>query len=236
MEKFKFGSSSKLIKLASYLGLKNKEVASADLPCGYTCPMAAMCKSFANPVTGKITDGRQSKIRCYGTSLEAAFTSLRLKNWHNFNLVRGLNSTDKIASVILDSIPDHLKVIRIHSFGDFFSQNYFDAWVKVAQERQDIIFFGYTKVLPYMRIAKPDNFSLVYSFGGLMDYDLKSEPAAYIVESVEQAQALGVAVSCVNHPADDFDFIRSQKSFALLLHGTQPKERQELEYAKIRVA
>jgi len=117
-----------------------------------------------------------------------------------------------------------LKIVRIHSFGDFFNKRYFQAWLNVAEKLPEITFFGYTKVLPYLNIDRPDNFSMVYSYGGKLDNKLKNEPVSYVVKSFLEAEKLGVEVSCQKNPADDYNFVREGRSFALLLHGTQPKK------------
>ena len=219
---FKLGFSSKLKKLAEFLGLRKNQVASADLPCGYTCPMADKCKSFSNPVTGKIHDAPTCEYRCYGASLESAFTPLRKLHWNNFDLVRIAKSSGAITDILLVAMVDTLKVMRIHSFGDFFTPEYFQAWVNVAEKFPKIDFFAYTKMLPYMSISRPDNFSMVYSYGGKLDHMRIDEPTAYVVKSVADAEVLGVPVSCQTHPTDDYNFVKAGKSFGLVLHGTQP--------------
>lgn len=215
-------SNSKMTKLAGMLGLKKSQVFSFDLPAGWTCPMADICLSKADKITGKITDGENSKFRCYAASIESAFTSARQSHWHNFELLKG-QSIEGMVELILSSIPASAQIVRIHSSGDFFNKNYFLAWVEVAKSLPDVVFFGYTKILPYVGFEKPSNFKLVYSMGGKMDSKVTNEPVSLVVNTVADAIKLGVEVSCQVHPADDFNFVMAQKSFALVLHGTQPK-------------
>lgn len=219
---FKLGYSSKLKKLADMLGLKKNQVASADLPCGYTCPMADKCKSFSHPITGKIHDASSCEYRCYGASLESAFTPLRKMHWNNFDLVRVARTSGNITDILSIAMIDTLKVLRIHSFGDFFTPEYFNAWVNIAEMFPKIDFFTYTKVLPFMHIPRPENFSMVYSDGGKLDHMRIDEPTAYVVKSELHASKMGLPVSCISHPADDYNFVKAGKSFALVLHGTQP--------------
>jgi len=219
----KLGNSSKMKKLADMLAIRKNQVASFDLPCGYTCPMADKCKSMADRKTGIITDGSNCVFRCYGASLESAFTNTRTLHWNNFDLLRNSNNIGDMVDMILSAINDKIKVLRIHSFGDFFNSNYFQAWLNVTEKLSDISFIAYTKVLPYLKIDRPKNFSMVYSHGGLLDKNLDDEPTCYVVKSIEEAQKLGVEVSCkIDNPANDYNFIREQKSFAILIHGTQP--------------
>lgn len=222
MDKLKLSyGNSKLHKLAEYLGIAKKSVVSFDLPAGYTCPMASLCKSYANRETGKITDGKDMIFRCYAASGEAAFKNARLLRWHNFDLLKVLDF-DGMVSLIENSLTNKIEVVRIHSSGDFFSLDYFNAWVRVAKNHPEIKFFGYTKVLPYVSAVKPDNFKLVYSYGGKLDNDLKNEPVAYVVNTVTDAIAKGLKVACLDNPSDDYDYVMGGRTFALTLHGTQP--------------
>lgn len=221
MLKFSTGNR-KLNHLAHELGLKNNQVVGFDLPAGYTCPAADICQSFSDRESGKITDGDNCKFRCYAASIESAFTPTRRMHWHNYTQLMKL-STEQMVELILSSIPKAVKVIRIHSSGDFFTRKYFNAWVKVAEIRQDISFFGYTKVLPYVKAHKSDNFHLVYSFGGKMDSKVTSNiPVAYVVNTINDAILKGIPAVCIDNPADDYNMIMSGKTFANILHGTQP--------------
>jgi hypothetical protein len=226
MNKLHFGThNSKINKLAYSLGLKNNQVVAFDLPAGYTCPCADICQSFSNRESGKITDGENCKIRCYAASVESAFTNARKAHWRNFEALKNLSSADMV-KLILSELPKNVKVVRIHSSGDYFAKRYFQAWVKVAEIRTDVRFFGYTKILNYVNADKPDNFRLVYSFGGKMDSKKTCEPTAYIVKDIAEAIIRGLLVSCADNPADDFDFIMEGKTFALVLHGTQPAKKR----------
>lgn len=215
MENLKFSKNNrKLNELAHDLGLRKSQVVGFDLPAGYTCPMADICKAQADRVTGKITDGAHSKFRCYAASIEARYTTTRMAHWNNFDLLNGLDESN-IADLILKSIPKSVKVIRIHTSGDFFNRSYFNAWVKVAFMRPDISFFGYTKILTYVKANKPDNFKLVYSYGGIMDSKIDDTIPTCKVVSYSPTSA------CIASNSDDYYLIMKGESFTLNLHGTQ---------------
>jgi len=223
MLKFSFGNA-KIKHLTSYLGYNKGEVASFDLPAGYTCPASYLCQSYANRETGNVTDGKNMQFRCYAVSSEAAFPATRRLRWHNFDLLAKKSHAD-IASEIISSLPIGIKVIRIHSSGDFFKREYFDAWRGVATCHPDIMFFGYSKILEYVQYSIDNslpNFKLVYSIGGAYDKMLSSEPACRVVNTIEHGRSLGLPISCQNNPADDYDYIVGGQSFAIALHGTQP--------------
>jgi hypothetical protein len=224
MLKFSFGNS-KLNKLAVYLGLAKKQVVGFDLPAGYTCKMAHSCKSFSNRKTGKITDSKTMKFRCYAASLEARAPAARRLHWHNYDLLRACKSIDEMVALIEQSLPVGVKVVRIHASGDFFNWRYFRAWCEIAYNHPDIIFFGYTKYIEHVRFVRGvelDNFKLVYSFGGKHDNMVTDEPTARVIDTPADGVKFAVPVACVNHPADDYDFVMAGQSFAIPLHGTQP--------------
>jgi len=225
MLKFSYGNS-KIKLLAKYLEFANKAVASFDLPAGYTCPASLLCQSYANRETGIVTDGASLQFRCYAVSSECAFPSTRRLRWHNFDLLAKLSPV-KLLREIDNSIPVGLKVLRVHSSGDYFTDDYFYAWRGVAILHPEIMFFGYTKVLEYVRYSMVNplpNFKLVYSIGGKYDNLLTDDiPSVRVVENREIALKLGLPVACDIHPADDYDYIIKGQSFAIIMHGTQPK-------------
>lgn len=191
-----------------------------DLPAGHSCPFADKCLSFADPTTGRITDGPNSEFRCYAASLEVVYKNARLARWHNFESLKGLSVT-KMKDLIINSMMGGY-LYRLHSSGDFFSLNYFDAWVEVARLFPDKIFYAYTKALPFWIKRKntlPKNFRLVASWGGKFDnliteHKLKS---ARVVFSQAEADKLGLEID-----DNDEHAWKGKKSFALLIHGTQP--------------
>jgi hypothetical protein len=192
-----------------------------DLPAGHSCPFANLCKSSANRITGRITDGPNTQFRCYAATGEARSPQARRVRWHNFELLRKCKSASDMASLIANCLPETMR-IRIHSSGDFFNQDYFDAWLMVARQFPDRIFYAYTKALPFWikRLGSiPSNFKLVASYGGTHDnlivaHGLKS---CLVVSSEEQARELGLEL---DH--DDTHAWKGSNSFALLVHGTQP--------------
>lgn len=218
-------ANQKLVKISTLANVNKTEIVSFDLPAGFTCPAAHLCQAYANRETGKITDGKHAQFRCYAASSESAFKNTRLLRWHNFDMLKG-KTVEQMTALINSSLPVKAKIVRIHSSGDFFTKDYFQAWVNVAKMNPDKIFFGYTKILPYVKAAKSDNFRLVYSFGGKMDSMVTTEPVSYVVNSISEAVAKGLQVSCELHPADDYNFVMAQKSFALVVHGTQPAKKK----------
>ena len=131
-------------------------------------------------------------------------------------------------NLILRSLPKNISLCRIHSSGDFFSQDYFDAWNHVASIRHDVVFYAYTKALPFwikrLGIISP-NFRLVASKGGKYDhliplYNLRHVQVVGLNPAITpeiEAKSLGLEI---DH--DDTLAWNSQANFAISLHGTQP--------------
>lgn len=64
--------------------------------------------------------------------------------------------------------------IRIHDSGDFYSDEYLRAWLRICRARPNVNFYAYTKeVSMFRRLVEPDpppNFLWVYSYGGTQDH------------------------------------------------------------------
>lgn len=205
-------------------------VTTFGLPAGHSCPFALACQSRAGRRTGRVRDGRATAFRCYAASTEARRPSVRRARWHNLRALRACRSAAEMARLVLDSLTPFARLVRVHDSGDFFSQDYFDAWLAVARERPRTVFYAYTKALPSW-LARLDrvgdgrtpgplpNFVLTASAGGTHDdlierHGLRS---ARVMFSADEAAHLGLEV---DH--DDSHAMAPGPDFALLLHGTQP--------------
>ena len=132
-----------------------------------------------------------------------------------------------MVKLINDSLPENAGIVRIHVAGDFFNEEYMHAWYSVALNNPRTLFYAYTKSLRYwLNIREfPElwNFVLTASYGGTHDHLIEefNLRSAKVVFSEAEAEELGLAI--------DHDDSHAAKptlrddSFALLLHGTQPK-------------
>jgi len=206
-----------------------------SLPAGYSCPFAQQCLSKADKGGEEIGDtGKKiqdlGQFRCYAASQEVQYKNLRKQRWQNFDLLQG-NSSDEMAEIINKSIDYHLphgtKVFRIHESGDFFNQDYFDAWIKVARAHPETTFYAYTKSLKYWisRLDQmPNNLILNASRGGRNDdlidkYKLKYVEVVYSPEEAAQKH--------LRIDLDDSLAWRQTEPFAQLLHGGQAAGSKE---------
>jgi len=218
-------ANAKLERLIDYLEKlwgKRVNVYSLSLPAGYSCPFADECLSKSDRETGKITDGPNNQFRCFMASTEAYSKDLRTKLWENYTALRNCKSVDEMVALIEASFPVDADIIRAGVDGDYYNQMYFDAWLQVMRNHPDVMFYGYTKSLPYW-VARldnmPPNFNLTASRGGKADhlineYSLKSST---VVLHPRQAAKLGLEI---DH--DETHALFGDVSFALLIHGTQP--------------
>lgn len=219
MLKFSFGNT-KMKKLAVYMGLFKTLVVAFDIPAGFSCPKASLCQTFANKVTGKLQ--RVGKVLCYASKAENYLPSVRRLRWHNYDLLLACkNNINELVCLINGSLPKRVKVVRIHSSGDFYCKEYFLAWCEVARLNPDITFFGYTKILDYCLVKLPDNMFLNYSYGSKDDerYNAMrvSIPTCFIAEYEGQYPTLPV-VCGENGAHEDFFMIISKQSFVLNIH------------------
>lgn len=217
-----------------------------SLPAGFACPGARECLARAVQQGNgryKVVDGPEVQYRCFSASEEARYPNVRNLRWHNFDRLRkygtGRTEADKargMAGLILASLPvrnrvfdlaidgrTYKQILRLHVAGDFFSQAYLDAWALVCRERPDVLGYAYTKSLPYW-VARlgvlPDNFVLTASEGGRWDHLIGQHGlrSARVLFSEDAAARLGLEID-----RDDSHAMRRGPSFALLLHGPQPR-------------
>ena len=224
----KFGDpNSKLKKLIKKLGLTLK---TFTLPAGWSCPAAKDCLSKSDRVTGKISDGPDTEFRCFMASAEARSPSLRNLVWHNFELLKqalkldqeaGFENCPHTTNLINRSLPEKFDIMRVHVGGDYFSKRYLRAWIDVARQNPDKIFYSYSKSLNFfLEWALPSNLVLTASRGGKYDelIDVAGWKEALVVYSEQEAIDKGLEI---DH--DDTHAAFGKENFALLIHGTQPK-------------
>ena len=200
-----------------------KRVAILSLPAGWSCPFAKMCLAKVDRITGKLTGGKHATVRCFATTPELLFKNVRESRWHNWELLQAAGTVQGMADLIVSSLPPSASLCRLDASGDFFNQIYFDAWIEVAKAKPTMIFYAYTKALPFWikRLGQiPANLHLVASLGGTHDHLIAKHGlrSAKIVFSEGEAKELGLPI---DH--DDSHGWNYGGDFAILLHGAQPK-------------
>lgn len=215
-----------------------------SLPAGWTCPFALACLSKASKDKGEITDGPGVVFRCFAATMESQ-KSIRDSRWRNLRLLQTAlaQGAEEAAALILRSLPDDGAPVRVHVSGDMFSLAYFRAWLLVARMRPSQLFYAYTKAIGHwvaLRDTVPDNFILTASYGGTEDHLIQANDLrfarVYSAPSDAEIEALAAADGLeVDH--DDSHAARNGPSFALGIHGTQPKgTKQARDWEALRRA
>jgi hypothetical protein len=208
-------ANSKTKKLKKYLKDARRKIYSFDLPAGRTCPSAHLCKARAvlDATTGKRTvkDGPFTVFRCFAASDEARFKgtfNVRKENFETLiNAWKTSEDPQPMAELLHDALPLDAGIVRIHVSGDFFSSGYFSSWVEVARRNPDVVFYAYTKELQYLLPTNND----VY-------YGTQGKPSNLRITA--SRGSLGLEIDSDDSHAMLQD---GKTSFALLIHGTQPK-------------
>jgi len=221
------------------IGRSSAKVYSFDLLSGVDCPLAMLCRSKAkvgDDGRRTIQDGPDTKFRCFSASQEVLFTNVYKGRKANHDAIHQYDNEFDMADAIMGILPKDCAVIRIHVAGDFFNETYFRAWLLVACRRPDLLIYAYTKSLPYWvanRENVPQNMVLTASRGGRRDDLIESEGLreAVVVFSEQEAADKGLEID--NDDSHAADPARRNQSFALLIHGVQPKGSEAADALKI---
>lgn len=81
---------------------------------------------------------------------------------------------DHLPGPVADLLDRGAACIRVHDSGDFFDEAYLRAWLQIAREHRDRLFYCYTKAVTMFRdVAEPEappNFLWCFSYGGKQDH------------------------------------------------------------------
>lgn len=87
--------------------------------------------------------------------------------------IPGLGSTEHLSQEVQEWILSGGAAVRIHDSGDFFSREYLQGWIELADRFPAILFYAYTKEVTMLEETRPDlppNFLICYSMGGRQDH------------------------------------------------------------------
>lgn len=228
----KLSKLQKRLRLAQSPWLSGRrKVYSFDLLAGWTCPQAKDCKSKVHEYTkdnGKrgltVIDGKNCEFRCFMASAAARSNACYDLHKANTEAIQACTSAADMAELIESALPVDCGVVRIHASGDFFNTKYLRAWLAVIKRNPDILFYCYTKSNGlFVGLELPDNFSVTFSRGGRQDHLITEHGLreSVVVYSHAQAAELGLEIDSDDSHAALPEY-RGQ-SFALLIHGVQPK-------------
>lgn len=176
-----------------------------------TCPMAGKCAGV-----------------CYARQATYTWPATVAAREHNLELVR-FHLAEFVAQAIADLSRSKAETVRVHDSGDFFSQEYLDAWFTIARETPGKVFYAYTKSLHLDFSGKPENFRIVQSEGGLLDGKIdKNFPHSRIFATNEGREEAGYVDGNIN----DSPAINGEVKIGLTYHGAKNlTESQALAFA-----
>jgi len=222
-----------------------------SLPAGYSCPFATVCKNFPakweGPIRGgkfkkpstwekNVKPGPETKFMCYAARAQGQYPPTNVQVFKNINLLNKMKTKEKMANLIIKSMSHHgidnTDIFRIHEAGDFFSQEYFDAWIEVAKKMPQTLFYAYTTSLPFWinrRNVVPKNFKLIASMDENNEQTILDNNLRYsrVVNDENEAKELGLPID-----VDDMVAWGTEDNFALPLHGPQPKGSEAAQTLK----
>lgn len=119
---------------------------------------------------------------CYARQGQYSRGSVQETREHNLSFIRERGFRSFVRAAIRDLKRIDAKLVRVHDSGDFYSQAYLNAWYRIARALPGVRFYAYTKSLHLDIYAnKPENFSVIQSFGGLHDENAdENKPVARI--------------------------------------------------------
>jgi len=146
-------------------------------------------------------------------------------NYRYPSVIKGLNNryelskTDEFipkmnATIILER-PTH---VRIHDSGDFYSIDYLNKWVTIANDNKEVIFYAYTKSIKFFidGLLLPKNMKIIFSEGSKTDnlINTAKDRHARIFKSKE----LLIAAGYIDASNNDLKAITENKKVGLVYH------------------
>lgn len=127
--------------------------------------------------------------------------------------------------------------VRIHDGGDFFSQEYLEAWLRIMRAAPHIVFYAYTKEIKmFKEIVEPDfpeNFKFIYSYGGKYDHLITEDDRRADIfpdnESLENAGYVNQADSdllAINGPKEVGIVVNNHAGAVKKMNGKSISEQQ----------
>lgn len=220
----------KIKELKPYL-LPKKKVYSLDMLSGHSCKGAAKdCFAHVKIKDGKrkLIDGQYQQFRCYSAFQELIFPAVYNVRKNNLDLVLNAikSGKDGIIDLLDKSLPKDAGIIRFNAAGDFPVLAYFEACLELTKRYPNILFYAYTKKLPFWlkhkeEIDKLNNFTLTASYGGWHDdliekHNLRN---ATVVFSQYEAKKKKLRIDVTDELACRPSW--KNRSFGLLLHSAQ---------------
>lgn len=143
-----------------------------------TCPFAKDCVKF-----------------CYAQKGAYAWSNTQAALERRFAASQTPEFADQIVDELSKVRDDGRQIyVRIHDSGDFYSPEYRDKWIEIANRLPHVRFYAYTKSFTlFTDIDLPENMDIIFSQGSKLDQktDLTAYRHAKIFYDVEQLEQEG---------------------------------------------
>ena len=193
-------------KLKKTSKLNNKRVfnfgiiANKSLEGKSTCPFAKGCLG--------------ADYKCYAQ--KGAYAWPKVKEAYNNRY--HLTLKDSFVNIMNEAIQKKkVDVLRLHDSGDFYSIKYLKKWVQIANDNKDVIFYAYTKSIPFFRkVIIPTNLKIIFSEGSKKDNLINTlkDRHSRIFKDINTMLKAGY----INASDNDLNAIQDNKKVGLLLH------------------
>ena len=200
-------------KLKKTSKLNNKRVfnfgiiANKSLEGKSTCPFAKGCLG--------------ADYKCYAQ--KGAYAWPKVKEAYNNRYL--LSRQDNFINIMNEAIQKKkVDILRLHDSGDFYSIAYLNKWIEIAKANKDVIFYAYTKSIPFFKRSKemdttfllPKNLIIIFSEGSKKDIliNITKDRHSRIFEDINSLLKAGY----INASDNDLNAIKDNKKVGLLLH------------------
>lgn len=194
-------------KLKKTSKLNNKRVfnfgiiANKSLEGKSTCPFAKGCLG--------------ADYKCYAQ--KGAYAWPKVKQAYNNRYL--LTKQDNFVDLMNESIQKKkVDILRLHDSGDFYSINYLNKWVEIANANKEVIFYAYTKSIPFFKknLDIPTNLKIIFSEGSKKDnlINTSKDRHSRIFKDIKSLLSAGY----INASDNDLNAITDNKKVGLLLH------------------
>jgi len=158
---------------------------------------------------------------CYAQKGNYRFPSVKKGLNNRYELSKKEEFVTIMNANILLERPTH---VRIHDSGDFYSVDYLNKWVEIAKANKEVIFYAYTKSIPFFKRSKemdtkfllPKNLIIIFSEGSKKDnlINTTKDRHSRIFKDINEMIKQGY----INASDNDLNAITDNKKVGLLLH------------------
>ena len=177
-----------------------------------TCPGANACRGV-----------------CYAKQGRYAMAGVFNARKHNVDVFAGgAANFVSLAVADLTRFAKRYNVVRVHDSGDFFSQEYLDAWKAIARAMPNLTFYAYTKSLHLdLYTDLPVNFRLIQSLGGKYDERVNLEQSHARIFATDEDR---VRAGYIDGNVNDLPAINGETRIGLVYHGVKKMTDAQKKY------